>query len=90
MVFHMTSTDLIQPVEIPVTRKHRWVGERRVPACDSVDGNERTERGCGLCGIVKITVHPPHGLPWREWRTAKGEQLKQTATPKCEGEALKQ
>lgn len=87
----MTSQELIPPVELPVTRKHHWVGEHRIPACDSFDGNERTERGCPLCGLVKITVHPSDGsFPWREWRTAKGERLRGQATPPCEGEAPKQ
>lgn len=83
----MTSEQLLPAVALPtVPRKHKWVGEHRIPACDSIDRNERTERGCPQCGLVKITVHPPHGLPWREWRTANGERLIQARTPPCEGE----
>ncbi len=83
----MTSADLIPAVELPIkARKHRWVGEHRIAACDSFDGNERTERGCPLCGLVKITVHAPHGLPWREWRRRNGERIYGQATPPCDGE----
>lgn len=83
----MTSQDLMPTVTIATpARKHRWVGEHRIPACDSFDGNERTERGCPLCGLVKITVHYLHGIPQREWRTAKGRRIMHAATPPCEGE----
>lgn len=54
---------------------HRWNLENRIPACETVDGNERTEKKCPWCGLVKITVHPAHGLAWREWRLKDGRQL---------------
>ncbi len=51
---------------------------------ESFDGNERTERTCQNCGLVKITVHPPHGFPWREWRMRGGDEtIALTTTPPC-------
>lgn len=60
---------------------HRWNLENRIPACDSPDGNERTERTCPFCSLTKITVHPSRGLPWREWRLKDGRQLVGGNTP---------
>lgn len=58
---------------------HKW-GER-VPL------ETGTERTCKVCGLVKVTVHPPHGLPWREWRDPKGgPQMQLSFTPPCVGE----
>lgn len=46
--------------------RHKW-GERvTILPSESPDGCERSERMCEKCGIVKITVHPPQGNPWRE------------------------
>lgn len=66
-------------------RAHKWDrdDERRIPHSEAVDGNGRTERRCVRCGMVKITVHPPQGLPWREWRTAAGERWQGHLTPPC-------
>jgi hypothetical protein len=66
-------------------RRHRWnaLPERRIPACESIDGNDRTEKPCALCGLVKITVHPARGYPWREWRTKAGKGWVGDATPPC-------
>jgi hypothetical protein len=66
-------------------RRHRWLDcdEKRIAACDSPDGNDRTEKKCPVCGLVKITVHPPHGFPWREWRRKGGERVYGQATPPC-------
>lgn len=68
-------------------RKHKWDRdkERRIAAIDCPDGNERTERDCVSCGLVKITVHPPHGFPWREWRTKDGGKWVGAGTPPCLG-----
>jgi hypothetical protein len=65
--------------------RHDWVNgiERRLAACDSADGNGRTEKTCALCGLVKVTVHYPQGLPGREWITASGEVWVGNATPPC-------
>jgi hypothetical protein len=55
--------------------RHSWnsTDPKSIAACDSLDGNDRTEKTCAACGLVKITVHPPRGLPWREWRTKAGK-----------------
>lgn len=60
---------------------HHWNLENRIPAHSSLDGNERTERTCPFCGLVKITVHYAQGLPQREWRTKDGRQLIGGNTP---------
>lgn len=64
---------------------HRWDINAiiRKPACESQDGNDRTERTCLHCGMVKITVHPPQGFPWHEWRTATGAVWQGDSTPPC-------
>lgn len=69
------------PVNLPPTplpRRHKWgegvlVGEHL----------DRTERTCSFCGMVKITVHPPQGWPWREWRTREGKRWEGERTPPC-------
>lgn len=64
--------------------KHRWDKvPTKIAATESADGNARTERECMFCGLTKITVHPPVGMPWREWRTRGGEILRGAATPEC-------
>lgn len=67
------------------TRRHSWntTDPVRKAACDSIDGNDRTEKTCAHCSLVKITVHPPQGLPWREWRTKAGETWVGDTTPPC-------
>jgi hypothetical protein len=66
---------------------HTWPRTKDDPnyrkAFDCPDGNERTERTCARCGLVKITVHPPRGLAWREWRTPEGQTMQLDATPPC-------
>ncbi len=64
---------------------HTWPrdgedGYRHRPAELCADGNERT---CARCGLIKVTVHPPRGFPWREWRTDKGKLWQGDATPPC-------
>lgn len=66
------------PKVSPLPRRHKWgdgvrVGERL----------DHTERTCALCGMVKITVHPPQGFPWREWRTREGKPWQDENTPPC-------
>jgi hypothetical protein len=44
------------------------------------------ERAClNGCGVVRITVHPPQGFPWVEWRTGDPGQSQQrwSGTPPC-------
>ena len=47
------------------------------------NGCDQTERTCSRCGLVKITVHPPEGLPWIEWRQGEGPQIQLSTTPPC-------
>ena len=66
-------------------RRHDWtsITERRIPACETADGNDRTEKTCGACGLIKITVHPAQGFPWREWRHRNGKTFIGDQTPPC-------
>jgi hypothetical protein len=63
--------------------RHSWnaTDPKRIAVCDSFDGNDRTEKTCPACGMVKITVHPARGLPWREWRTKGGKVWVGDTTP---------
>lgn len=69
--------------QFPAKARHHWNLEARIPACESPDGNDRTEKTCPICGICKITVHPPHGFPYRKWRTKKGIEVDFDSTPPC-------
>jgi hypothetical protein len=42
-----------------------------------------TVRKCVKCGAEKITMHPPSGLPWNEWRLPGVPQFRSVATPPC-------
>lgn len=66
-------------------RKHKWDHdhERRAAAIDYADGNARNEKRCLQCGITRVTVIPPHGHPWHEWRTKTGAVYPGEATPPC-------
>ena len=61
----------------------KFTSPRRIPACESVDGNDRTEKDCAECGMTKITVHGAQGFLWREWRTKAGETWMGESTPSC-------
>lgn len=76
----MTATSPKQP-------RHSWDhAEKKVSvAQETYDGNERHERRCVQCGITKITVLPPHGLPWVEWRTPDGATHLYPRTAPCSG-----
>lgn len=67
------------------SRNHSWDPEKtkKILACDSPDGNERTERTCKNCDLVKITIHYPHGFPGREWRHPSGGKIALSRTPPC-------
>lgn len=73
----------IVPDEDAPTSRHSWIGEKRVPACDAPDHCDRTERGCGYCGCVLITVHPPNGIAFNKWRDANGVESIITRRPPC-------
>lgn len=68
---------------------HRW-GPRMLVNDGTVHGCEQSERTCLRCGLVRVTVHPPQGLPWREWRPEGGPQMQFTNTPPCVPGALEQ
>lgn len=61
-------------------RRHKWHDPVTVPY--GPRGCEQTERACELCKLVKVTVHPPQGLPWREWREGVA-QVRLERTPPC-------
>lgn len=70
---------------VPLLRKHKWrdpISKLR----DSTPSNcEETERECERCRLIKITVHPPFGRPYRMWRTAGGVRFPNMAqVPLCE------
>jgi len=82
---------LPEPAESTSGRQHAWNaipikflsavdehGNRQFP-----DGNARTLRTCSQCDMVKVTVHPPHGNAWREWRTKDGKVWVGELTPPC-------
>jgi hypothetical protein len=73
-------TDAIASIS---TARHSWMGEQRKSALDTPTHCEETWRGCAVCGLVKITVHPPHGLPYRVWRYPDGSRSNGAATPEC-------
>ena len=63
--------------------RHRWhAGVERIAEC--ADGNARSVRRCARCGLLRITVHPPHGYPWLEWQDPDGVVRQQVHTPPCE------
>lgn len=65
-------------------RKHKWGNPIHVPGRETVTGCDQTERKYELCPVVRITVHPPQGLPWREWRKHGAFQAQMDRTPECE------
>lgn len=69
--------------------RHRWNNgtERRIPACESPDGNDRTEKTCSICGLVKITVHGPNNRHWPRFRMGDGLEGQVDGTPPCLGAA---
>lgn len=66
-------------------RNHRWIERKTILPDDSVSGCEETHRQCEHCPLIRITVHPPHGLPYRLWQYRDGERA-DGLTPMCEGE----
>ncbi len=73
----LVTTEIVQPG----TLRHQWGETVRFGA--DAKGRERNERACLRCGLVKITVIPPQGLPWREWRTKTKDIWQGAATPPC-------
>lgn len=65
--------------------RHDWTSLPSISLSgrETPDGNDRTEKTCSRCSLVKITVHPPQGFPWREWRHANGSSFQCESTPPC-------
>lgn len=64
---------------------HRWDrdNERRMAACECVDGNSRTMKVCEKCKKIKITILTPNGAR-NEWRTPDGKTV-YSSEPRCIG-----
>lgn len=66
--------------------RHHWGPPISIHASMTSSNCEQTERVCTACGLTKITVHPPKGIPWREWRHPSSEnQFAMPQTPPCYG-----
>lgn len=76
------STTVAELPQRDTGRRHRW-GAPVAVIGDTHSGCQETHRTCELCRLVKITVHPPQGNPWRAWRTADGNPWQGDATPPC-------
>lgn len=61
-------------------QRHKWGEPSRFE--NERAENTKTERVCELCGLIKVTMHPPAGLPWREW-WKDGQQIHCSTTPPC-------
>jgi hypothetical protein len=81
----MTSAATTLPVDELAPRRHRWDREqvKYLAHIECSDGNSRTLTPCLQCEMVKVTVIPPHGFPWHEWRTRAGSVWVGEATPPC-------
>lgn len=75
-----------------VTRlKHPFGDPVSVPADPSLGRHQQTERHCPKCKLVKITVHPPQGDGWREWRWGDANwQFADRVEPECVAETVLQ
>ncbi len=60
--------------------RHRWSAPVRF--FNERGENSKTERACEACGLVKVTMHPPLGLAWREW-WKDCERIDCDRTPEC-------
>lgn len=69
----MTEPDSIKP---HTSIRHRWRDPDRF--------EHHSERRCEFCSLIKITMHPPRGNPWREWRYNSGKNFKSDVTPRCD------
>lgn len=66
-------------------RRHSWSTKVRIAGAETITGCDQTEQRCWNCGRVKITVHPPHGLPYVAWRWSSDnpQQFTMIAMPRC-------
>lgn len=68
-------TDIMQ-------RTHKW-GDPITVTEGTPSGCQETHRTCAHCKIIKVTVHPPHGYPYRMWQYPDGERA-DGLTPMCQ------
>lgn len=78
----MTAPDNETTDRVERAPRHRW-GERFTRLDDTPSNCPQSERVCARCGLTRITVHPPSGLPWREWKPKGGTQMQFEMTPPC-------
>ena len=66
---------------------HKWGSKKTFLPNETASGLEQTERICERCDITKITMHPPSGFPWKEWRHPAwpDQQFRSDETPDCLG-----
>jgi hypothetical protein len=80
----VTDGDLFKLVTRLPPPPHDFGAARSVPANPALGRHQQTERTCMKCPLVKITVHPPQGGGWREWRWGDApSQFIDVVTPAC-------
>jgi hypothetical protein len=76
-----------EPIEVAriSAPHHEWIDDGYRSRNDTASGNDEHERRCRHCGLVKITIHYPFGIPGRAWRTKGAERFPNPGTtPICE------
>jgi len=73
--------DIEETYERP-TARHRW-GDPFARLENTPSGCAETERICKHCGMMRITVHPPEGYPWLEWKARGQKRVQLDQTPPC-------
>lgn len=75
---------LFKLVTKPPREQHKFGPEKRMDPRPDLGRHQQTERMCLRCLLVKITVHPPTGGGWREWRWADApSQFVDVVEPEC-------
>lgn len=69
------------PVKWRPPEPHEWAEPESVAPHDG--RHQQTERKCTRCPLVKITVHPPGGGGYRQYRFADGAQFYDRIEPEC-------
>jgi hypothetical protein len=79
------STIAKRQVKSAFARKHKWRDSINIHRDSTPSGCDETERECEHCHLVKLTVHPPFGFPFRMWRTKGGVRFPDMPqVPLCE------
>jgi len=78
------SADMLPTTDFKPRRNHRWDERKTVLPDESISRCEETHRKCLHCPMIRITVHPPRGLPYRLWQYMDGVRA-DGLTPMCEG-----